>query len=36
MTKTAPVWTKPVLVRLGKIDDVAGPNAGSAQSAAKS
>ena len=41
MTKTAQVstgktWTKPELVRLGKIADVAGPITGTAQNTNKS
>lgn len=36
MNKTEQRWTKPELIRLGKITDVAGPNAGSGQNATKS
>lgn len=35
-TATAKTWTKPELVRLGQIADVAGPPAGALQSATKS
>ena len=35
-TATAKVWTKPELVRLGQIADVAGAPAGAVQNATKS
>lgn len=36
MKKTEQRWTKPELIRLGKITDVAGPNTGTSQNANKS